>query len=126
MEPLKEVSATLQVRNAWIPVSPVYRVVSLDISNLGKTESWIDCMLPLGVLVLLFIFLNCLSPSYNFSCSLTLGNFMLSLDFEKASETEMSLVHLKIFYSFLAMKYYIYRRQNKLVFPRRRNYMEKL
>lgn len=108
MEHLKEVSATLQVRNAWIPVSLVYRVVSLDISNVGKTKNWVDSMFPLGVLVLLFIFLNCLSPSYNFSRSFTLGNFMLSLDFQKASETEMSLVHFKIFYGFLAMKYYIY------------------
>lgn len=60
----------------------LYIVVSLDISHLGKTEDCVDCKFPLGVLVLLFIFINCLSPSYNFSHSFTLGNFMFSLDFQ--------------------------------------------
>lgn len=92
----------LRVRNAQTPVSPVYRVVSLDISDLGETENWVDCLFPLGVLVLLFIFFNCLSLSYNFFCSFTLGNFVFPLDFHEASEAEMWLLHLKIFYSLLA------------------------
>lgn len=70
MEHLKEVSATLRVRNAWIPVSPGYRVVFLDMLNLGKTENWLDCMFPLGVLVLLFIFST---------VSLFLTTFLISL-----------------------------------------------
>lgn len=108
VEHLKEVSATLRVRNAWIPVSPVQRVVYLDISHSGKTENWIDCLFPLGVLVLLFFYSHLSFPSYNFSHSFTLGSFGFSLDCQKTSKTERWLLYLKIFCSFLALKYCIY------------------
>ena len=108
VEHLKEVSATLRVRNAWIPVSPVQRVVYLDISHSGKTENWVDCKFPLGVLVLLCFILTCLSPSYNFSHLFTLGNFGFSLDCQKTSKIERCLFYFKKFCSFLALKYCIH------------------
>lgn len=97
---VKRGQCNLRVKSAWLPVSPVDRVVYLDISNVGKTENWVDCMFPLGFLALLFISLHCLSP-YNLSCLFTLDNIIFSLDFQKLRETKMQLLYLKLFSSFM-------------------------